>query len=141
MQVFFVDNTSLSAVEHSLNDLQFKYYSDRSGLTPIWQYSLTDHMRKFFESLLGSSPHTSVDDLEQAYYRLEGAVGSSYDDVKYDFYTNRSGGIIFITDHGNGTGYANILLAPLTDHSNGTGFIGLPATITDHSNGTGYGFI
>lgn len=137
MQVFFVDNTGLSASGHSLNDLQFSYYSSRSGLTPIWHYSLTDHMKAFFAANGGTG--NTIYELESSYYRNLGAVGPSYDDVKYDFYIGHY--LVFITDHGNGTGFANTAIAPVTDHDNGTGFIGLPATVTDHGDGTGYGFI
>lgn len=142
MRVYFADNTGLDGNVNSLNDLQFKYYSDRSGLTPVWYYSLIDHMRVFFESIVGSTnPAESTNDLEQAYYRAEGAIGPSYDDVKYDFYTNQSGGLVFITDRLDGTGYADVNLAPFTDNGDGTGFIGLPGVVTDNADGTGYGFL
>lgn len=141
MRVFFADNTGLD-IKHSLTDMQFNYYSSRSGLTPIWNYSLANHQRAFFESIVGEqTPSYSNSEVETAYYRYEGAVGTTYDDVKYDFYTNRSGGIVFITDNFNGTGYANTDLAPFTDNNDGTGFIGLPGVVTDNHDGTGYGFI
>lgn len=140
MRVFFADITELDGATHSLNDMQFVYYSDRSGLTPIWHYSLTDHMRAFFLSLVGSETD-SVDDLEQAYYRLEGAVGPSYDDVKYDYYTNQHGGLVFYTDNHDGTGYVNALLATTTDNGDGTAFIHPPGEVTVNGDGTSYAFL
>ena len=131
MQVFFEDNTGLDN-KHSLNDLQFSYYSSRSGLSPIWKYSLTDHMRTFFKAQGASG--SSIDELERNYYQSLGAIGKSYQDVKYDFYTGQ--GVVFVVDNGDGTITINTSLAPVTDNGDGTIYVGPPGIVANNGDGT-----
>jgi hypothetical protein len=71
----------------NLTDLEWNFYSSQSGLTPASKFSIVDHKMAYYR-LQGMGPG-SIRDIETAYFRAQGAVGNSYDDLRYDFYTNR----------------------------------------------------
>lgn len=68
-RLFFEDNTGLR--NKSLTDLEWEYYSTRSGLTPRGRYSIADHKRAYFESQTGLSGK-SISHLEREFYVRKG---------------------------------------------------------------------
>lgn len=71
----------------NLTDLEWDFYSSRSGLTPASKYSITDHKMAYFK-LKGALGGT-LRELEVAYFKIRGAVGTSYSSLDLDFYINR----------------------------------------------------
>lgn len=70
-RVFFEDNTGL--VNRSLTDMEWVYYSTRSGLTPVVFYSVSDHKRRYLEIQTGLS-NRSISDMEHVFYGQNGIV-------------------------------------------------------------------
>lgn len=68
-RLFFEDHTGLSG--KSITDLEWEYYSTRSGLTPRGRYSIADHKRAYFESQTGLSGR-SMSHLEREFYVRKG---------------------------------------------------------------------
>jgi hypothetical protein len=68
----------------SLADLERDYFSSVSGLAVG---SINDHKKRFFSVVKGFSG--SLSDVELAYYKSKGAVGTNAADITMDFYTNR----------------------------------------------------
>ena len=80
---FYKDATGLSNA--SLSDMEWIYYSTRSGLTPVGFYTLTDHKRKYWQNQTGLVG-VSMAQLERAFYNLNGISAGSLNESAYAFY-------------------------------------------------------
>lgn len=67
----------------SISDLEKEYYAGLSGLTPASKFSLSDHKKTARAAQAG----ITVTEKETDYYRTHNAVGPSFSDVAYDYYT------------------------------------------------------
>lgn len=69
-------------------DLEWTYYSSRSGLTPANKFSIADHKKAFFGTK--GSTAKSLTDAEIQYYKSAGAVGKTFNEIANDFFANRA---------------------------------------------------
>lgn len=82
------------SVEEDIPQLEWLFYSANSGLTPIANYSLTDHKRAFLVLKTGLTTTSTTDGIERYWHRnIYGALGSgvqtySAADTELDFYLN-----------------------------------------------------
>lgn len=80
-RLFFEDHTGL--VGKSVTDLEWNYYSSRSGLTPVARYSLADHKRAYFEVQTGFSG-VPLSRLERQFFGAD--TGESLADAMSKFF-------------------------------------------------------
>jgi hypothetical protein len=97
----------------TISDLEFKYYSGLSGLTPVNRYTLQDHKRAYWSGLTGITK-ASLADLEMAYLDTIGIAYGSLNNRRYLFFNG--GGVP------PRTGTLDAVLPPLSASFNG--FIG-----------------
>lgn len=79
-----------SGSQKSLQDLEWDFYSNSSNLSPKEKYSLADHKLAFYKL---NSSNGSLIEAEISYFKSQGAMGKTYQDLFNDFFTNYSFGI------------------------------------------------
>jgi hypothetical protein len=79
---FFEDETGKTG---SIVDLEWEYYSNRSGLTPKVLYSLADHKRVYLETQTGLTKKPLVD-LEREFLNKQGIVAKPIGEAWNEYY-------------------------------------------------------
>lgn len=77
---------TLGDTRTNLDDLEWSFYSANSGLTPPNKYSISDHKLAYYK--LEGAAGSTIREVEMSFWSLIGAQGNDYDSRAYDFYTN-----------------------------------------------------